>query len=191
MVLRHRGPLVPGAVIPGRRARPLSGGDRRLLRARHRPLAALHPGAHLAPATRHLLDRDGLGGRRPFPCVVGRWRGAQTPEDRRLRTAWRVGAGGRRQHGRRVPRDQRQAGAALVLVRAPGFRVPGPRAGLAIPAGSWPPLLAVSDVSGAQARLQEPRKTRTVLTLSVYGRGYPCLLPARAFVWPSHQLRRY
>jgi hypothetical protein len=80
MVLRHRGPPVPGAIISGRRARPLSGGAGSLLRVRHRPLAALQPGAHLAPPTRHLLDRDGLGGRRPFPGVVGRWRGAQTPE---------------------------------------------------------------------------------------------------------------
>src|ERR1022692_1314396 len=73
MVLRHRGPPVSGAIIPGRRARPLSSGDGSLLRARHRPLAALPPGTYLAPPTRHLLDRDGLGGRRPFPGVVGRW----------------------------------------------------------------------------------------------------------------------
>src|ERR1039457_4205588 len=156
MVLRRRGPPVPGATIPARRARTLSGGDRSILRARHRPLAALQPGAHLAPPTRHLLDRDGLGGRRPFPGVVGRWRGAQTPEDRRLRTPRGIGGGRRRQPGRRVPRHQRQAGAALVLVRSPALRVPGPRAVLAVPAGSWPALLAVSDVSGAQARLQEP-----------------------------------
>jgi len=35
-------------------------------------------------------------------------------------------------------------------------RVPGPRALLAVSAGSWPCLLAVSDVSGAQAHLQKP-----------------------------------
>jgi DeoR family transcriptional regulator, aga operon transcriptional repressor len=45
---------------------------------------------------------------------------------------------------------------ALVLVRPPGFRVPGPRTAVAVSAGSWPRLLAVSDVSGAQARLQKP-----------------------------------
>src|SRR5208283_2955420 len=149
-------PPVPGAIITGRRARPLSGGDRSLLRARHRPLAALQPGTHLAPPTRHLLDRDGLGGRRPFPGVVGRWRRAQTPEERRLRTPRGAGGGRRREPGRRVPRHQQQAGAALVLVWSPGFRVPGSRAVLAAPAGSWPRLLAVSDVSGAQARLQDP-----------------------------------
>src|ERR1022692_2345933 len=156
MVLRRRGPSVSGAIIPGRHTRPLSGGDRSLLRARHRPLAALQPGAYLAPPTRHLLDRDGLGGWRPFPGVVGRWRRAQTPEDRRLRTPRGAGGGRRRQPGRRVPRHQRQAGAALVLVRSPRFRVFGPRAALAVSAGSWAALLAISDVSGAQARLQDP-----------------------------------
>ena len=53
------------------------GGTGRLLRLRHSPLAALHPGAHLAPPARYLLDRDGLGGGRPFPGCVGRWRGAK------------------------------------------------------------------------------------------------------------------
>src|ERR1035438_5439311 len=38
---------------------------------------------------------------------------------------------------------------------------------------------------------KSPEKARTVLTLSVRGRGHPCLLPARPFLWPSHQLRRH
>src|ERR1019366_2158461 len=169
MVLRGRGPALPGAIISWRLDRSLSGGDRSLLWIRHRPLAALHSGAHLAPSARHFLDCNVLGRRRPFPGDVGRRRRTQAPEGRRLRAPRGTGGGGRRQPGRRIPRHQRQAGAALVLVRPPGFRVPGPRAVLADSAGSWPPLLAVSDVSGAQARLQDPWKTRTVLALSIHG----------------------
>ncbi len=86
LVLRRRGAPIPGAIVPGRRACPLPRGARRLLRLRHRSVPALHSGTHLAPPTRHLLDRHGLGRRRPFPGALGGWRGAQRPKSWRLRS---------------------------------------------------------------------------------------------------------
>ena len=67
----------------------------------------------------------------------------------------------------RVSRHQRQAGAVLVLVRSPGFRVPGPRAALADLAGSWPRLLAVSDVSALRPAFKSPDK-RELSSLFLY-----------------------
>ena len=79
-VLRRGGRAVPAAEPRRRRARALPGRAGGVLRLRSRVAPSLQPAAHLAPAARDLLDRDGLGGRRPLPGAAGGPRGAEGPD---------------------------------------------------------------------------------------------------------------
>ncbi len=160
-VLRRGRRAVPAAEPRGRRARPLPRRAGGVLRPRHRVAPALQPAPHLAPAARDLLDRDGLGGRRPLPRSARGPRRAQGTAPRRERAVRRARLRGARQPARGVAGDQRPARRSLVLARPPGLGVPGPGPVLAVAARRRPRAVARPHVPRPATRDEDRRAARS------------------------------
>ena len=149
---------------------------------------AEQPAAHLAPATRHLVDRDRLCRR----CAV---RGRHAGPQRAGRAAPRHPSAVRRrrrrrgrQPARRMGRHPAMAGRGMVLVRQPGLGISRDRPGLADPAGDRPRLLVRPVVAQRGAGAARSRAPRTDRVLPDRRRGNPGILSAGASVRRHHPL---
>ncbi len=187
---RRRRHALPRAVALRRRARPLPRGAGFVLRLRPREVAPLQPAAHVAPAARGVLDRDGVGRGRPFPRAADGRRRAARPAHR-VRSIL--------------------LGALAIVVFGSLF---GEALGINDKLGSlwfwfghqgseyldlgrfWQILLAVGLVlwlflmfRALQARDEEARPGRPRAAVPLRRGRDPGLLPARALLRPARQLR--
>ena len=153
----------------------------------------LQPSAHVAPAARDLLDRHGLGRRRPLPCADRRRRGAPRAEARASCAA----------AGRPRRRCLRQPLAASTSASTTAWASSG--SGWATRARStwtsgasgssfWRPVSRfwlVLMYRALRPAIRDAAAIRVDLAIPVCGGGDPALLPARALLRPPHQLRRH
>ena len=188
-VLWNRRGVVPATGTRGRSSGPLPRRAGQLLRHQHRCSAALQPAPHLASATRDLLDRNRVGGRRTIPRAA---RGAHRTEGtttRREPCVWRSRFRRTREPLRGIPRHQQSSRKSLVLAWSSGFGVSGPGTTLADAAGRRARALARLNVSRPAASDESARAFRTRVAVSLLSRSYSNLLSPGTLVWSAHQLR--